>query len=217
MKIFSSNITGLPPVMKKTSPTEISHEKVKEGTQQEQPWIVQGAKKNYKQQQNTKNNNFKQQLMTNMVYSSAVSSVGPPLYLPKGESQPDPESVAATAAATANMNLSINDRWRYSTTSTIDNAPALNKRGVDEGNKVTTAHVTGSLLQKPVTLAAANLGSCDKNPGKADTTINTGAIVGNEGGSIQSWFDLRGYGEKSGRGIDKGGGIRPAAGKKLKN
>jgi hypothetical protein len=78
MKRFSSNITGQSPVMKKTSPTKISQEKVKEGAKQEQPWIVQGAKKNYKQQQNTKNNNFKQQLMTNMTYSSTVSSVGPP-------------------------------------------------------------------------------------------------------------------------------------------
>jgi hypothetical protein len=66
-----------------------------------------------------------------------------------------------------------------------------------------------------VTLAAANVGSCDKNPGKADTTINTGAIVGNEGGSIQSWFDTRGDGAKSCRGVDKGG-IRPATGKKSK-
>jgi hypothetical protein len=51
MKRFSSNITGLSPVMKKTSPTKISQEKVKEGAKQEQPRIVQGADKNYKQQQ----------------------------------------------------------------------------------------------------------------------------------------------------------------------
>jgi hypothetical protein len=122
MKRFSSNITGLSPVMKKTSPTKISQEKVKEGAKQEQPWIVQGAKKNYKEQQNTKNSNFKQQLMTNMIYSSAVSSMGPPLSLPKGERNIDPESVAATAAATTNIKLSVDDRRRRSTISTIDNS-----------------------------------------------------------------------------------------------
>jgi hypothetical protein len=40
MKRFSSNITGLSPVMKKISPTKTSQEKVKEGAKQEQPWIV---------------------------------------------------------------------------------------------------------------------------------------------------------------------------------
>jgi hypothetical protein len=79
MKRFPSNIRGLSPVIKKTSPTKISQEKVKEGAKQEQPWIVQGSKKNRKQQQNTKNNNYKQQLMTNMTYSSTVSSMGPPI------------------------------------------------------------------------------------------------------------------------------------------
>jgi hypothetical protein len=54
MKRSSSNITGLSPVMKKTSQTKISQEKVKEGAKQEQSWIIEGAKKYYKQQQNTK-------------------------------------------------------------------------------------------------------------------------------------------------------------------
>jgi hypothetical protein len=60
----------------------------------------------------------------------------------------------------------------------INNAPARNNRGIDEENKGSTATVTGFLSQKPVTLASANLGSCDKNPGMADTTIDTGAIFG---------------------------------------
>jgi hypothetical protein len=60
-------------------PTKTSQEKIKERAKQEQPWSVHGSKKNYKQQQNTKNNNYKQQLLTNMTYSSAVSFVGPPL------------------------------------------------------------------------------------------------------------------------------------------
>jgi hypothetical protein len=149
--------------------------------------------------------------MTSMIYSSTVSYVGPPLSLPKGKRHPDLELVAATATTTANMNLYVDYRQCHLTSSMIDNAPALNNRGIDEGNKGTTATVTGSTLQKPVTLSAANLGSCDKNPGKADTTINTGAIVGNEGGSIQSWFDPRGAESKIGRGVDKGG-TRPAAG-----
>jgi hypothetical protein len=44
------------------------------------------------------------------------------------------------------------------------------------------------------------------------TILDTGAIVGNEGGNIESWADPRGDEEKRGRVIDKGG-IRPAAGK----
>jgi hypothetical protein len=90
-------------------------------------------------------------------------------------------------------------------TSTIDNGPALNNRGIDQDKAVTTATVTGSLLQKPVILAAANLGSCDKNPDKADTILDTGTIVGNEGGNKESLVDPRGDGAKTGRGADKAG------------
>jgi hypothetical protein len=111
------------------------------------------------------------------------------------------------------MNLSVDDYQRCSTTSTIDNAPALNNRDIDQDKAVTPATATGSLLQKPVTLAAANLGSCDKNPGKVDTILNTGAIIRNEGVNIESWVDPRGDGSKSGRCVDSGG-IRLAA---LKN
>jgi hypothetical protein len=116
-----------------------------------------------------------------MTYSSAVSSVGTPLSLSKLERQPDQESVTATTADIVNMNLSGDGQQRRLTTLTIDNAPALNNRGIDKDKAVTTATVTSSLLQKTVTLASANLGSCDKNPGKADTILDTGAIVGNEG------------------------------------
>jgi hypothetical protein len=56
MKRFSYNTTGLSPVLKKPHPTMKDQEKTKEGAKQEQPWIVQGAKKT-----KTKNNN-KQQL-----------------------------------------------------------------------------------------------------------------------------------------------------------
>jgi hypothetical protein len=157
--------------------------------------LFREPRKNYNQQQNTKNSNYKQQLLTNKRYSSAVSSVGPPLSLPKGEHKRDQELV---------------NRRRRSMTLTIDNAPACNNRGIDKETRSTTTTVTGSLLQKPVTLAAANLGSCDNNPGEADTTIDTGAIFAKEGGSLQSWFDPRDDGAKSGRGADKGG-IRPAA------
>jgi hypothetical protein len=85
MKRFSSKITGLSPVTNKTSPTKVNQEKAKEGAKQEQPWIVQGVKKTYKQQQNTKNSNCKQQLITNKTYSSTVSSMGPSLSLAKSE------------------------------------------------------------------------------------------------------------------------------------
>jgi hypothetical protein len=105
-------------------------------------------------------------------FSSAVSSVASPLSLPNVERQPDPESVAATTTDNANINLSVDDHRRRSMTSTIDNAPALNNRGINQEKKGASDTVTGSLLQKPVTLAAANLGSYDKSPGKADTTVN---------------------------------------------
>jgi hypothetical protein len=114
------------------------------------------------------------------------------------------------------MNLSVDGHRRRSTTSTIDNAPALNTRGINQYKSVTTANVTGSMLQKPVTLAAANLGSCDKNTGKADTILDTGAIVGNEEGNKQIWIAPRVDGAKSGQGFDKGGS-RPAAEKKSNN
>jgi hypothetical protein len=80
MKRISSTNTGLSPVLKKPSPTKKGQEKTKEGAKQEQPWIVQVDKKNYKQQLQTTNNNYKQQLLTStMLFPSAVSSVGPPL------------------------------------------------------------------------------------------------------------------------------------------
>jgi hypothetical protein len=101
-------------------------------------------------------------------------------------------------------------------TSMIDNDAAINNRGIDQEKEVTSATVTGSLLQKPVSLAAAHPGSCDKNPGKADITLDTGAIIRKEGGSLKIWFDPRGDGGKNGRGIHKGG-IRPAVGGESKN
>jgi hypothetical protein len=45
MNIFSSNITGLSPVMKNTSPTKINQEKAKEGEPKEQPWIIHESNK----------------------------------------------------------------------------------------------------------------------------------------------------------------------------
>jgi hypothetical protein len=118
--------------------------------------------------------------------------------LPKGERQPNPESVAATAANTANINLYVDDRRRRSATSTIINAPDRNSRGIDKESQPSTTTVTGSLLQKLVTLAAANLGSCDKNPGKADTKMNTGAIFRKKVGSSKR-FHTRSDCTRSGR------------------
>jgi hypothetical protein len=60
MKRFSYNTTGLYPVLKKPHPATKGQEKTKAGTKQEQPWIVQGSKKNNKQLQTTTNNNNKQ-------------------------------------------------------------------------------------------------------------------------------------------------------------
>jgi hypothetical protein len=44
--------------------------------------------------------------------SSAVSSVGPPLSLPKGERKREQESVVETTAATNSIKLSVDDRRR---------------------------------------------------------------------------------------------------------
>jgi hypothetical protein len=134
--------------------------------------------------------------------------------MPKGERKREHESVAETATATDSIKLSVDDSRCRSTTSTIVNAPARNNRGIDKESQSPTTPVTGSLLQKPVTLSAANLGSCYKNPGKADSTIDTGAIFEKKGGSSK-WFDPRGEGAKSSRGADRGG-VRPAAGKHSK-
>jgi hypothetical protein len=89
--------------IKKPRPTMTGQEKTKAGEKQEQPWIVQGST-------TTNNNNYKPQLFTR-TYSSAVSSVGPPL-LPcqkgtGGEHQPDPESSTANTAAIFDMVSSV--------------------------------------------------------------------------------------------------------------
>jgi hypothetical protein len=142
MKRFSYNTTGLSPVFTKPRP---NHERAggrKTGSKQEQPWIVQGSRKNYKQQQKptANSNNCKQQLIS-MTYSSSVSSVGSPLSLLKGERKREQESVAEIAAATDSIKLSV-DRQRRSKTSTIANAPARNNRGIDEENQGLTATET---------------------------------------------------------------------------
>jgi hypothetical protein len=127
LKRFSYNTTGLSPVLKKSRPATKGQEKKKAGANKEQPWILQGTRKNYKQQQkptanNNNSNNYKQQLLS-MTYSSAVSSVGPPLSLLEGERKIEQESVAETADATGSIKkLSVN-RQRRSTKSTIVNAP----------------------------------------------------------------------------------------------
>jgi hypothetical protein len=73
---------------------------------------------------------------------------------------------------------------------TFDNALDHNKRGINQAKTCTTTTVTGSLLQKSVTVAAGNQGSCDKNPGQAVHTDETGAIVGENGGHKKEvWID----------------------------
>jgi hypothetical protein len=131
--------------------------------------------------------------------------------LPKGDRQPDPESVAATAADTANINLYVDDHRHRLTTLKIVNAPSCNNMGIYKESQPSTTTVTGSLLQKLVTLAAANLGSCDKNIGKADTTMNTDAIFGKKEAA------QRGYTRGATEQKAVGGGIMPNAGKHSKN
>jgi hypothetical protein len=53
MKRSSYDTTGLSPVLKNPHPTTKGQDKTKAGTKQEQPWIVQGSKKNNKQLQKT--------------------------------------------------------------------------------------------------------------------------------------------------------------------
>jgi hypothetical protein len=82
-------------------------------------------------------------------YSSAVTSVGPPVSLPKGERKREQELVAETAAAADIIKLSVDDRRRRSTTAKIDNAPARNNRGIDKESKSPTTTVTSYLLTLP--------------------------------------------------------------------
>jgi hypothetical protein len=136
-----------------------------------------------------------------------------PLFLAKGERHPDQESATATAVDIFHMSSSVDGHRCRPMTSTIKNVPAINNRGIDEEKTCTTATVTGSLLQKSVTVAAGNLGSCDKNPGKEDTKDKTGAIVEKNGGNKkEGWVDPRGVGEKA-----TGASIREAAGWPQKN
>jgi hypothetical protein len=108
------------------------------------------------------------------------------------------------------MSLSVIGHRRRPTTLTIDNAPTLNNRGIDQEKTGTSATVTGSLLQKPITVAAGNLGSCGMNPGKADTKDET-APSSKKTEATRKVGSIRGApAQKSGRGIDKGDS-RPAA------
>jgi hypothetical protein len=70
IKRFSYITTGLSPVLKKPHPTTKGQEKTKSRAKQEQPWIVQGSIKNYKQEQKptANSNTYKQQLIS-MTYS----------------------------------------------------------------------------------------------------------------------------------------------------
>jgi hypothetical protein len=155
-------------------------------------------------------------------YSSSVSSVGPPLSAQRRDKERAGIGSRNRCCYQERAGIGSRNRRCYRQHHTIGRRhrlslmpPAHNNRGIDKESQSPTTTVTGSLLQKPVTLAAANLGSCDKNPGKAYTTMDTGAIFEKKGGSSK-WFDLRGNGAKSSRGADKGG-IKPAAGKHSKN
>jgi hypothetical protein len=57
MKRFSHNTTGLSPVLRNPHPTTKGQNRTKEGTKQEQPWFVQGSKKNNRQLEKQKTNN----------------------------------------------------------------------------------------------------------------------------------------------------------------
>jgi hypothetical protein len=179
MKIFSCSTTGLSPVLKKPHPIMKGQEKTKAGVALDFTRIQEKL-----QTTTTNNNNYKQQLITR-IYSSAFSSVGPPLSpFQKGikrERHPDQESSTANATAFIDMGSVIGNRRL--TTSTINNAPDQHGRVVDQAKTCTTNTVTGSLLQKPVTVAASNQGSCDRNTGKAVTTDKMGAIIVKNGGN----------------------------------
>jgi hypothetical protein len=156
--------------------------------------------------------------MTNMTYSSAVSSMGSPLSpFQKGtrrERHFNPESTVVKAAAPSIDMVSVVGN-RRPTTLIIDNTPEQNKRGIYKGQTFTTTTVNGSLVQKPVTVAEGNQGSCDKNPVQAVTTDKMDAIVGKNGGPREVSVSQRDDGAKSGQVIVKGG-RKPAAGKMVK-
>jgi hypothetical protein len=92
--------------------------------------------------------------------------------------------------------------------------PRYQQQGHRSGKKRNNSYCNRFSVTVAVTVTVGNLGSCDKNPGKADTKDETGAIVGKSGGNMkEGCVDPRGAGAKRGRGIDKGGS-RPAAEKK---
>jgi hypothetical protein len=125
----------------------------------------------------TTNNNYNQQLMTNMTDSSTFSSLGTPLFpCQKGtrrERHPDLEPKVVNAAAPIINNMvSVSGNLRP-TASIIDNTPDQNKSGIDKGQTFTTTE--------------GNQGSCDKNSGQAVTTAKTDAIVRGNGGGKEVW------------------------------
>jgi hypothetical protein len=83
MKRFSSNSTGISPVTKKTAPTKVNQQKAKEGSNRSSPGLFRESRKTTNNNKTQKKSNYKQQLITNKTYSSAVSSVGPLSLCPK--------------------------------------------------------------------------------------------------------------------------------------
>jgi hypothetical protein len=103
------------------------------------------------------------------------------------------DSKLGAAATSINM-VSVVGNQHPTTSILNNNARGHNKRGIATGQPFTTTTVTGSLVQKPVTAAEGNQGSCDKNPDKAASTADTDAIVEKNGGGKECWVDPRNNG-----------------------
>jgi hypothetical protein len=148
MKIFSSNITGLSPVMKKTSPTKNNPRESKRRNKTGAALYCSGRKEELQ----TTNSNYKQELLTSMAYSYEVSSVGPPL--PPGQKgtrrERHPVQVVVDSkvvgAATTIINM-VSVIWnRRPMTSILNNSPGQKKWGITTGQPCTTTNVTNGQI-----------------------------------------------------------------------
>jgi hypothetical protein len=67
-------------------------------------------------------------------------------------------------------------------TSVLNNTPGQKKPGITTDQPFTTTTVTSYLVHELATAAGGNQVSCDKNPDKAVSTVDTDAIMGENGG-----------------------------------
>jgi hypothetical protein len=113
-----------------------------------------------------------------MPYSSAVSSMVPPLSPDRNGTRPPPppEAAAPKAAHTIDM-VSVVGYRRPMASIPNNDTPGQDKWGIPAITPVAKPTVTGTIVHTMVTVDGGNQGVSDSKFGKASTTTNTDTIV----------------------------------------